>query len=104
MVKLSDLEAIIEKLKNGIETKYIEDLKVMEDFNSASTNKEKTEVIEQFFHEITRMLLELKLAHADSAFWYERVTYNLDLYLEMTVKILDISWEAAMKLKEELLK
>ncbi|KKN76307.1 hypothetical protein LCGC14_0371590 [marine sediment metagenome] len=100
---MSDLEAIFKKLSNGIKTVYINDLKTMKDFNSASSSEEKNEVIEQFFDEITRMLLELKLAHAESAFWYEIVSTNLNFYIKRTVEILKISRESAMKLREEIL-
>ena len=101
---MGELEKIFNKLKDGIETKYIKDLDVMKDFNSVKTSNAKSEVMEQFFDEITRMLLELKLAHTDSAFWYTCVANNLDFYMKRTVEILDISWETAMKLKEEILK
>lgn len=101
---MNEIETLVKKLSNGIETKYINDLKVMKDFNSAFGSEEKKEVIEQYFDEITRMLLELKLANVNSAFWYGMTTNNLNFYLKRTVEILNITWETAKKLKEELLK
>lgn len=101
---MNEAKEIFEKLINGLDTKYIKDLKVMKVFNAAKTSDDREKVMRQFFDEIIRMLLELKMAHIDSAFWYDIVTNNLDYHFRRMYSVLHIDFETATKLKEELLK
>ena len=96
------IEDIIEKFKKGIETKYINDLKVMKDFNEAQNSIEQDKILELFFDEFLRMFLEFKmvfLTHTD----YIVASNRLNYYLKKTVESLQFDYDCMLKLRKKIL-
>lgn len=90
------IEEMFDKLLKGIETKYINDLKMMEDFNASKDSESKDKVIEQFFDEMTRMLLELKMRMQDPLV-FRLEAMRLNYFFLKAFKILQIDYNDAME-------
>lgn len=92
---------IFTKLKKGIGTKYINDLKLMKDFNNAIEPYKQDKVLECFFDEMVRMFIEFKMAF-ENPYNFKMASFRLNQYLNETHQILQFNHTEAM-IKKKLL-
>ncbi len=96
-----ELDKMFEKFQTPVKTIYINDSKLMEDFNER-TPKERDAVIEQFFDEMTRMFLELKMSFTEKTN-FELASSRLNYFFLRTLKILyRLDFNTAMEKYKEL--
>jgi hypothetical protein len=94
---------IFTKLKKGIGTKYINDLKLMKDFNNEIEPYKQDKVLECFFDEMVRMFIEFKMAF-ENPYNFKMASFRLNQYLNEAHQILQFNHTEAMIKKKLLLR